>query len=207
MPIERLHVITATMSPGALLDRVAAVVAAGAPVVQLRTKDAADAARYRLAVDARARCDEGGARLIVNDRADLAVAAGAAGVHVGAEDLPVAAARAVVGPEMLVGATCRDPESARRAEAEGADYLGVGPAYASTTKNGLPKPLGPDGVARVVAAVAIPVIAIGGVTAARVPELLDAGAHGVAVVGAVFAAADPGGSVAELLAALPVGAS
>jgi thiamine-phosphate pyrophosphorylase len=207
MPIERLHVITPPMPSAALLDRVAAVTAAGGPLVQLRTKDLTDADRHRLAVKVRARCDAAGARFVVNDRADVAVAAGAAGVHLGADDLPVAAARVVVGPGLVVGATCRDPESARRAEAEGADYLGVGPVYVSTTKAGLPDPLEPAGIARVAAAVSIPVIAISGVTPDRVPELLDAGAHGVAVIGAVFSAADPAAAVAAFLDALAVGAA
>jgi thiamine-phosphate pyrophosphorylase len=203
MGIGQLHVITATLPAPELLARIDAVVGAGAPVVQLRTKEGDDADRLRLAVAARQRCEVWGTTLVLNDRADIAVAAGAAGVHVGATDLPVAAARTVVGPDRLVGATCRDPESARRAEAEGADYLGVGPAYATTTKSGLPDALGPAGVAAVVGAVSVPVVAIGGVTAARVAELLDAGAAGVAVVGAVFAAPDPAAAVAELLDALP----
>lgn len=202
MGIGQLHVITAALPAPELLARIEAVVRAGAPVVQLRTKQGDDAERLRLAVAARQRCVAGGATLVVNDRADIALAAAAAGVHVGATDLPVVAARAVVGPGRLVGATCRDPESARRAEAEGADYLGVGPAYATTTKTGLPDALGPAGVEAVADAVAVPVVAVGGVTAARVPALFDAGAVGVAVVGAVFAAPDPAVAVAELLDAL-----
>jgi thiamine-phosphate pyrophosphorylase len=204
MPIDRLHVITAPVPAAELLDRVGRVIGAGAPAVQLRTKGGTDRERYGLAADVRARCEAAGTQLILNDRADIAVAAGAAGVHVGADDLPVAAVRSVVGPRLVVGATCRDAESARRAEAEGADYLGVGPSFDTTTKEGLPAAIGPAGVARVAAAVRIPVIAIGGVTAARVPALLDAGAHGVAVVGAVFSAPDPAAAVAELLDALVV---
>jgi thiamine-phosphate pyrophosphorylase len=143
----------------------------------------------------------------VTDRLHLARAAGAAGGPVGAADLPVAAARRVLGPDAVLGATARTPEQARAAVAAGASYLGVGPAYATVTKEGLPAPIGPVGVAAVVAAVpGVPVIAIGGVTAARVPELLAAGAYGVAVVGAVSAAPDPGDAAGALLAALEVGA-
>ena len=136
--------------------------------------------------------------VIVNDRADIALAVGADGVHGGADDLPVAVLRRLVGPDALVGGTARDPDTARRHQDHGASYVGVGPVYATATKAGLPDPLGPAGVERVAAAVDIPVIAIAGVTVARVPELLDAGAHGVAVIGAVANAADPVAAVAEL---------
>jgi thiamine-phosphate pyrophosphorylase len=123
-------------------------------------------------------------------------------VHLGDDDLPVAAARRVLGDGALVGATCRDPDSARRAEDEGATYVGVGPAYASTTKAGLPDAIGPAGVARVAAAVGIPVIAIGGVTPSRVGLLLDSGAHGVAAAGGVFSRGDPQAATSELVDAI-----
>ena len=127
----------------------------------------------------------------------MALAVRAHGVHLGAEDLPVPVARSLLGREAIIGATCRDPESARRAEDGGATYLGVGPAYQSTTKSGLPAPLGPAGIERVASAVDLPVIAISGVTPTEVRELLDAGAHGVAVIGAVFATADPAAAARE----------
>jgi len=152
-----------------------------------------------------ARCRAAGATLVVNDRADIATAIGADGVHLGADDLPVRAVRAIVGPGALIGATCRDVEAARRAEAEGADYLGVGPAFATSTKSGLPEALGPAGVARVAAAVRVPVIAIGGVNVERAVALIEAGAWGVAVCGAVFATADPGDSVEALVTATGCG--
>ncbi len=139
---------------------------------------------------------------LVNDRVDLALAVGADGVHVGGDDLPVDVARRLLGEHALVGATCRNPEAARRAVDAGASYLGVGPAYVTSTKTGLPDPMGPGGVEAIARAVSIPVIAIAGVTAGHVPELLDAGAWGVAVVGAVYGAADPAGAVAELLEVL-----
>ena len=140
--------------------------------------------------------------VIVNDRADIALAAGADGVHGGADDLPVSDLRKLLGPNRLVGGTARDPDTALRHQADGASYVGVGPVYATATKDGLPEPLGPAGVEKVAAAVDIPVIAIAGITVDRVPELLDAGAHGVAVIGAVAHAADPIAAAAELLEAL-----
>ncbi len=178
--------MTLAAAPEVVLASVDAALAGGAPLVQLRTKEGSDRARYELALEVTARCHHARAWCLVNDRADIALAAGADGVHLGDDDLPVAAVRAMLGPDLVVGATCRDPASARRAEAEGADYLGVGPAYATTTKAGLPEPIGPGGVGRVASAVDIPVVAIGGVTCRRVGELLEAGAHGVAVAGAAF---------------------
>lgn len=175
---------------------------AGAPLVQVRSKAPSDRRRWTDAVAVQRLCAASGSRCVVNDRADVAQAVGAHGVHVGDDDLPAPVVRRLLGPGALVGVTCRDPEGARRAVDEGASYLGVGPAYATTTKVGLPDPLGPAGIARVAAAVAIPVIAIAGIDATRVPELLDAGAHGVAVVSAVYEAADPAAAVRELLSAI-----
>ncbi len=201
--LARLHVITFGGPDHEVLATVQQVLAGGAPLVQLRTKQGTDRSRWALAREVVQRCHAAGAGCVVNDRADVAAAVEADGVHLGEHDLPVAAVRALLGPTALVGATCRDPESARRAEAEGATYLGVGPAHATSTKSGLPAPLGPAGIGRVAAAVDLPVIAICGVTADRVPALLDAGAYGVAVAGAVFAAPDPRAATEALRATLP----
>ncbi len=200
--LPRLHLVTLAGAPEVVLASVGAVLAGGAPLVQLRTKEGTDRSRVELAGAVVARCHRARAWCLVNDRADIALAAGADGVHLGADDLPVAAVRALVGPDLVVGATCRDPATARQAQAEGADYLGVGPAYATSTKTGLPDPIGPAGVGRVAAAVDVPVIAIGGVTPGRIPELLDAGAHGVAVAGAAFAPGAPGAPGASWLGPL-----
>lgn len=200
--LGRLHVLTDARGGRSALAAVAAAVGAGAPVVQVRAKDCTDRVLYEFAVAVREICAAAGATCLVNDRVDIALAVGADGTHLGAGDLPVAAARRVAGPGHLLGGTARDPELARRLVAEGADYLGVGPAHPTTTKTGLPDALGPAGIAAVARAVAVPVIAIGGITAARAPALLAAGAAGVAVVGAVSGAADPAAATRELLAAL-----
>ena len=171
---------------------------AGAPLVQVRCKGATDRDRYHHTNQLRVLCAAAGAMCLVNDRVDLALAVAADGVHVGDEDLPVAVARRLLGAR-TVGATCRDPEAARRAVDGGATYLGVGPAYATTTKTGLPDALGPRGIEAVASAVEVPVIAIAGVTVGRVPELLTAGAWGVAVVGAVYSAPDPVAAVTAFL--------
>jgi thiamine-phosphate pyrophosphorylase len=183
--VGRLHV---------LVDSVAlaeAALAGGAPTLQVRVKDGTDRERCAIVAAVAERCRAAGAQCIVDDRADFAVAAGAEGVHVGATDLPVDAVRRIVGPDLIVGGTVRDPAAARRAVELGADYLGVGPTYATSSKDGLPAPLGPSGVAAVAAAVDVPVVAIAGITVERVPEVLAAGAWGVAVIGAVSRAVDP----------------
>ncbi len=138
-------------------------------------------------------------KVIVNDRADIAVACDADGVHVGAEDLPLTAVRKVVGTKLVVGATARDANTARKRQDEGASYLGVGPIYPTGSKAGLPPPIGVAGLAKIVAAVEIPIIAIAGITKEHIPEVLDAGAHGVAVLGVVASAASPAQATAELL--------
>lgn len=200
--IGRLHVLTDARGGRPALDAVTAAVAAGAPVVQVRAKGCTDRELYDFARAVVAICAPAGATCLVNDRVDIALAVGADGTHLGAGDLPLAAARRIAGPGHLLGGTAREPVLARQLVAEGADYLGVGPAYPTRTKTGLPDALGPAGIAAVAEAVDVPVIAIGGVTAARVAELLGAGATGVAVVGAVAGAADPGGATRALLRAL-----
>lgn len=195
-PPGHLHVLT---------DRFAvadAALRAGAPVVQVRVKDGGDRTVLDLVRRVQAVAATTGATVLVDDRVDVALAAGADGVHVGVDDLPVAACRRLLGAGAVVGASARDPERARVCEAAGASYLGVGPAHPTTTKAGLPPPFGPAGVAVVAAAVAIPVVAVGGVTPARVAPLLAAGASGVAVVSGIGAAADPGAATEAYLAAL-----
>ena len=107
----------------------------------------------------------------------------------------------------MLGATARDVATARCHQADGASYLGVGPAYATTTKAGLPDPLGPAGVGAIAGAVQIPVVAVAAVTPARVGELIAAGAHGVAVISAISDADDPGAATAALLRALDAATS
>ncbi|MEV4541815.1 thiamine phosphate synthase [Micromonospora echinaurantiaca] len=203
--LGRLHLVTDTR-PGRdplTVVRAALAVARAELVVQVRVEDSAtDREAYDLARRVVALCAGYDATCLVNDRLHVALAVGAGGGHVGADDLPVGAARRVLGSAAVLGATARDPGTATEAVAAGASYLGVGPCHPTGTKTGLPDPIGPAGVGAVAAAVDVPVIAIGGVTAATVPALRAAGAYGVAVVGALSAAADPGRATAELLQAL-----
>jgi thiamine-phosphate pyrophosphorylase len=198
--LPRLHVLTDTRPDGDVLATVDAVLDAGRPCIQVRIKDGTDRERLELATAVAERCHAAGTWCIVNDRVDIALASGADGVHLGAHDLPVVAARRLAGDRLVIGGTARDPAMARQLVEAGADYLGVGPVHATTTKTGLPDPLGTDRLAEVVGAVGVPVIAIGGVTLRRLPAVLATGAHGAAVVGAVADAIDPRGAAAALLA-------
>ncbi|GAA1757870.1 thiamine phosphate synthase [Luedemannella helvata] len=200
--IGRLHVLTDARDGRDALAATGAALAAGAPVAQLRVKGVTDSDLYDLGRRLMALCDEYGATCVVNDRVDIALAIGAHGTHLGNTDLPIEAVRRVAGPGHLIGGTAREPVLAARLVAEGADYLGIGPAYATSTKDGLPDPLGAGGIGAVARAVDVPVIAIGGITLDRVPDLMAAGAHGVAVVTAVSDAADPAAATADLLKAV-----
>jgi thiamine-phosphate pyrophosphorylase len=197
--LGRLHVITDNRFERDPLLVVKIALDAGADVIQVRVKGWTDRCLFALTEQVVDWCGPYRASCIVNDRVDVALATGAAGVHLGADDLPVAVARQLLGPDFEVGGTARDPETARTLVAAGASYLGVGPCFATVTKSGLPDPIGLSGVSAVAAAVSVPVIAIGGVRVERVDELRAAGAHGVAVVDAVSGAVDPARSVRELL--------
>lgn len=171
------------------LDWLGDVVDEGVDAIQVRAKHLSD--RDLLALT-RAVIDwlqATSAKVIVNDRLDIALAAGADGVHLGLDDLPVADARRIAPAGFLIGGTCRGPEDARRAKAEGADYVGVGPVFSTTTKDGLPTPIGLETLRET--AKILPAIAISGINAGRVPDVMATGAHGVAVVAAISRADHP----------------
>ena len=196
-----LYVISGDGEPGAQADSLCAAVDGGADVVQLRNKIAdkgrlLEAAR-RVAAHARAH----GALFIVNDHVDLAIAASADGVHLGQEDLPPAAARAIWPGSHLVGRSTHSLEQALAAVREGVDYIGVGPVFATPTKAGRPA-VGLGLLGRVRDSVDLPWFAIGGIDAGSLGEVLAAGAHRVAVVRAVCSAADPSRAAAQLRARL-----
>ena len=174
---------------------------AGTRLVQLRDKGALGRALLREATDLADLCHAHDAMLIVNDRADVALAAAADGVHVGQDDLPLAAARQVVGPDLLVGVSASTVEEAMAAGAEGADYVGFGAMFPTATKLDA-EYAGPAMLGEVKARVRVPVVAIGGITRDNLPAVLAARPDLVAVVSAVFGAPAPGPAAAELLAAV-----
>jgi thiamine-phosphate pyrophosphorylase len=201
--LPRLHVLTDPVGDRQSLDTVRATLSAGARCIQVRVKTLDDRELLAFASEVVARCRAVDAMCIVNDRVDIALASGADGVHLGAHDLPVAVARELAGDRLLIGGTARDPAMAVSLQAAGADYLGAGPLYVTTTKQGLPSPIGFGTLTAIVEAVAVPVLGISGVNATRIPEVLATGAHGVAVTAAIMGASDPAAETEALLAQLP----
>jgi thiamine-phosphate pyrophosphorylase len=182
----------------ALPELLDAVLAGGGRLVQLRDKTLPMADLLPLARALRARCRAAGALFIVNDRADLALAVGADGLHVGQDDLPAAAARRLLPPPIRLGVSTHDPAQARQAVADGADYVAVGSMFPSATKAGF-QLVGPDLVRRVRPEIRRPLVAIGGITEANVAEVMAAGADAVAVISAVCGAPDPEAATARFL--------
>jgi thiamine-phosphate pyrophosphorylase len=165
--------------------------AGGAGLIQLRDKTASTRRLYEAARAIRELTRAAGALLIVNDRLDIALAAGADGLHVGPDDLPVAVARGLLRPGMILGASAGTVEEAIAAEREGADYLGVGAVYeARGSKADAGAPVGPQRVGEIRAAVQVPIVGIGGIKADNAAPVIAAGADGVAVITGVVAAPD-----------------
>jgi thiamine-phosphate pyrophosphorylase len=186
------------------IDRMSTVAPAlrgGADVFQLRDKHAGDDELLRAAATARRLCDEHDALFVVNDRPDLAVAAGADGVHLGQDDMAIADARAVVGPDLLIGRSTHTPGDIDGAA--GADYIGVGPVHATPTKLGRPA-VGLELVRYAAAHASVPFFAIGGIDPANLAGVVAAGATRAAVVRAISEAAEPEAAARTLRAALAV---
>lgn len=172
---------------------VSAAIDGGIDAVQLREKDRPARERYELGRMLRELTAEASIPLIVNDRIDLARAIDADGVHLGQSDLPVSVARDQLGPDAIVGCSAWCVEDALAAERDGADYLGTGAVYGTSSKDVDPEKdgIGPAGIAEVVDAVSIPVIGIGGITHDNAAAVFEAGATGVAVISEITGAADP----------------
>jgi thiamine-phosphate pyrophosphorylase len=192
--LGRLHVVTdATLQDRySHVDLARQAAAGGADAVQFREKRAWTTRELVETATAIGRALQGTpVCLVVDDRVDVALAAGARAVHLGRHDLDVATARRALGTDALIGGTANSLTEALRVAATDVDYLGVGPVFGTRSKANPAPPLGLDGFRVIVAAVPKPVIAIGSVTADRVPALLEAGAHGVAVISAVVCQGDP----------------
>ena len=188
----RLYAITDRRALPAGVTLAQAVVAAldgGVTCLQLREKTASAGEILALARTLLPLCRARRVPLHINDRVDIALAAGADGVHLGQEDLPLPEARALLGPDRILGATAHTVEEALRAQAEGADYLGVGAMFPTGTKTDT-VPTSADTLKAICAAVSIPVVAIGGVNAQNLPTLAGTGIAGAAVVSAIFSQRD-----------------
>jgi thiamine-phosphate pyrophosphorylase len=201
---SRLHGLYAIVDESALrppLDLVAAFLEGGAAVVQLRLKNTPAGDLFRLAVASGELCRARGALLLVNDRPDVAGAAGADGVHLGQEDLPVKAAREILGADAIIGVSTHSDAEIDAAVRSGADYVGFGPIFATRSKGAspLPPPHGIAGLRRAVErARPLPVVAIGGITAVRTVEVAEAGAACAAAIAELCAAPDPTAKAREM---------
>lgn len=200
-PRLRLIVITdaGIAAPRSIEEVVSEALRAGAPAIQLRDKGAEPRSLLEQARRLRELTRDRHALFIVNDRLDVALAADADGVHLGPDDLPVAAVRDVAPPGFIVGCSSDDPEVAAAAVRDGADYIGCGTVYPTSTKPEAGQVIGAAGLDRVAARVEAPVVGIGGITVGRAAELAATRATGIAVIGAVMGAADPGLAVKGLL--------
>jgi len=172
---------------------------AGARIMQLRLKDTRGRDLLAIARALSEMCRKRGATFIVNDRVDIAMLADAQGVHLGQTDLPLDAARRIAGPGMMIGISTHNVDQARAAETGGADYIGFGPMYPGGLKNNAAGK-GLDHLRAIRAAVRIPIVAIGGITEARVPETLAAGADAAAIITDVANAPDIAAKVRAILA-------
>jgi len=163
----------------------------GATLIQLRGKKWSDRDFFSLAMEAREILKPKKVPLIINDRLDIALAAEAEGVHLGQKDLPLKVARKLAGERFIIGISVNTIEEAKEAESEGANYLGAGPVFWTSSKEDLRPTLGLEGLKAICQAVKIPVLAIGGIKAASIPEIMASGASGVAVISAIAGADDP----------------
>lgn len=172
-----------------LLDCVREALEGGVTLVQYRAKTASSAEMYNEALQLKALCDSFKVPLIINDRLDIAMAVGAAGVHLGQDDLPCAVARKILGDDYLIGVSAHNPAEAKAALQSGADYLGCGAVFGTATKADVKK-LGTDGLASICREKGLPVVGIGGVTADNYREVRAAGADGAAIVSGILAQPD-----------------
>ena len=196
----RLIAITDSLrdGPRGLALRAAAAALGGATMIQLRLKE--ESARSLVEIARIILATVPDVPLVVNDRADVALAAGAAGVHVGVGDLAPALLRRVVPPGFIIGASVGSDDEVARAD--GADYVGIGPVFATGSKSDAGDAIGCDRFAELARRCAVPAVAIGGITSERVGEVMTAGASGVAVISALFGASDPTFAAREIRSAL-----
>ncbi|MDR1863575.1 MAG: thiamine phosphate synthase [Treponema sp.] len=173
-----------------LIQAVEAAVQGGVTMVQLREKEASAGEFFALAKELLGLTRPLGIPLIINDRLDIALAAGAEGLHIGQSDLPLREARRIAGPGLIIGVSASTAEEALAAERDGADYIGAGAVFPTGSKADVSAVIGIDGLAAICKAVKIPVAAIGGIGPGNIRAVLEAGASGAAVISAILSQPD-----------------
>lgn len=193
--IEKLHYISQATPGASHIAAIERVLLAGGKWIQLRVKNQIEEEILPLAIEATALCKKYGAKLIVNDYPMIALKAGAHGVHLGLDDMPIAEARALLGAKIIIGGTANTFAHIQLRAEEGADYIGLGPFRFTTTKQNLSPIIGLQGYINLLkqaleADIRLPIIAIGGIETDDIPKLIQTGVHGVAVSGALTNKAD-----------------
>ena len=191
--IGKFHLLTDTVlqSRFSHIELTRMAIAGGADTIQFRQKSGSTREMIDIARQMRRLCRGAGVTFIVNDRVDIAIAAESDGVHLGQEDFPIPLARELLGKDRIIGGSATTMEEARICLSEGADYVGLGPVYPTTSKEDAGPVRGIDFLKKVVETIPVPIIAIGGVDAGNIPAVIGAGAHGIAVISAVCCQNDP----------------
>jgi thiamine-phosphate pyrophosphorylase len=191
--IGRFHVITDEVIQNRFsnLELARMALKGGADTIQYRSKSGSTREMIDAAIKIKALCSEVNVPLIINDRVDVAIASGADGVHLGHDDFPIPLARKLLGPDAIIGGSAGNIEEALKCLYGGVDYIGSGPVFGTKTKSDAGNAIGVETIRIIKDKIPLPVIAIGGITARDVEELLAAGAHGVAVISAVCLSDDP----------------
>lgn len=201
--ISGIYIITdALLRPQRTHAQIAAAACkGGATIVQLRDKKASDSQFYNWAVEIREITRAHNVLFVINDRVDIATAVGADGINIGQTDMPVSAARKVLPKSAFIGVSCSNMQETMRAQADGADYIGFGPVYCTTTKEDAAEETGLDTLRKVVESVSIPVVAIGGINHSNAADVAATGVQSISVVSAVVCADDMVEATASLVKA------
>lgn len=191
--IGKLHILTDIVLQNRFshMELAKLAIRGGADTIQFRQKSGPTREMIQVAGDVKQVCAERGVTFIVNDRVDVAIASGADGVHLGQDDFPIPLARELLGKGCIIGGSAATMEEARKCLSEGADYVGFGPVYPTTSKDDAGPVSGISILKGVVESIPLPIIAIGGVSAENAAEVMEAGAHGIAVISAVCCQQDP----------------
>ena len=204
--IGRLHVLTDTVLQKRFSHRELAQMAVkgGADVIQFRQKNGSTREMIKMAKELKQLCAESGVTFIVNDRLDVALAAEADGVHLGQDDFPLPLARKILGEEAIIGGSAATLEEAEKCLTEGADYIGFGPVFPTTSKADAGPVSGIETLKKVVKSVPLPIIAIGGINPQNAPRIMEAGAYGIAVISAICCHENPEEATRLLFHALKI---
>lgn len=205
--IGKLHILTDTVlqSRFSHMEITRLAIAGGADTIQYRQKSGTTREMIEIARNMKQLCSEAGVTFIVNDRLDVAIAAEADGVHLGQDDFPIPMARGLLGEGRIIGGSAATLDEARKCLSEGADYVGFGPVYPTSSKDDAGPVSGIDILKQVVEIIPLPIIAIGGVGPENIPDVMRAGARGIAVISAVCCQDDPEEATRALYQALSKG--